>query len=275
MNDIERERLRALRASILQSYNQSWNNNPDGTPADGYPHCEKCRNKRRIMEMQTIRGNDYEFSQECDCMKQIRALRNIRQSGLEIRLNDCNFENFVRRAEHQKQMYNLAQEFLHSNAKNWFAVLGQSGAGKTHICTALCGELLKRGQSVKLLRWAVELKRIKMLGGGSDEYCCEIDKIFENDVIYIDDLFKRGGGYAPNDADVRLAFEIVDTAAALEKTLILSCEDTLRSLIDIDEATAGRIRQQCGKYLLQIPRDQTKNYRLTNENIKGEKHEKF
>lgn len=206
-------------------------------------------------------GNTY--CRPCDCQKQAICLENIKASGLESFLQEYRLDNFTTKNTWQKQIMAYAKEYLQQTPlQNWFAVLGQSGAGKTHICTAVCGELLQQGKKVKYLRWAVELKRLKMLVPGSVDYDYEIDRILAEDVIYIDDLFKRGKGFTPSNADIQLVFELVDSAIALEKILILSGEDTLQSLVDIDEATAGRIKKQCGKFLLQIPKDSAKNYRL-------------
>ena len=42
---------------------------------------------------------------------------------------------------------------VHSPAdpKGWFVTTGRSGAGKTHLCTAICGELLHRGLPVRYM----------------------------------------------------------------------------------------------------------------------------
>lgn len=245
---------------MCESANRDWANNTDGTPRDGGPYCEKCRNKRMIHYFDWETG--YEWVEYCECYPALKAMRNIRKSGLGEYIKNLTFANFERKAEYQKQMYDLAQEFFHSNGQSWFAIFGQTGAGKTHICTALCGELLNRGQSLIYLRWAVEIKRIKMLGGGSNGYVDEMDKIFAHDVIYIDDLFKCSRGRTPTDAEIDIAFELIDNALSQRKILILSGETTLEQIRDIDEATAGRIKKECGKYLLQIKHDADKNYRL-------------
>jgi len=208
------------------------------------------------------------YCRVCECQKQAICMENIKASGLESFLQEYRFDNFDTKYSWQKQIMAYAKEYLQTPGQNWFALLGQSGAGKTHICTAICGELLHQGKKVKYLRWAVELKRLKMLVPGSVDYDCEIDRILSEDVIYIDDLFKRGKGSLPSNADIQLVFELVDSAIALEKTLILSGEDTFQSLIEIDEAIAGRIKKQCDKYFLQIPKDSTKNYRLKGNNEK-------
>jgi DNA replication protein DnaC len=146
------------------------------------------------------------------------------------------------------------------NAKKWFVILGQTGIGKTHICTAICGEAIKRNLSVKYLRWLVELRNVKM---ARDERRGDmLDDILGADVIYIDDLFKRGKGSKCTDADIRLAFELIDNARALRKIVLISGEDSWADLTDIDEAITGRLKQMCGEFTFQFGRDKDKNYRL-------------
>ncbi len=225
--------------------------------------CQKCHG---IGYLFYTDDDGCDHSVMCECRKQAICLANIESSGLEARLKEYRLDNYETKNVWQKHIFDMAKEYLQTPLQNWFAVLGQSGAGKTHICTAICGELLQQGKKVKYLRWAVELKRLKMLSPGSVDYDYEFNRIFDYDVIYIDDLLKRGKSFTPNNADIQLLFELVDTANDLNKILILSGEDTLQSLVEIDEATAGRINIKCGKYLLQIPKDSAKNYRLKGNN---------
>jgi len=57
----------------------------------------------------------------------------------------------------------------------------------------------------------------------------------------------------------------VDSCLALEKTIIISGEDMIETLCMLDEATAGRIKQKAGQFLLTIEKDKNKNYRFRGE----------
>ena len=163
-------------------------------PGEGDPDCKKCNNNRRIAYVHEDKFNIAECFIICECTDIIRTKQLAKSSGLGEKLRENTFDNFLTSNPFQKEMKTKAQEFVKNGGGNWFVTLGQSGAGKTHICTAICGEFLKQGKSVSYVRWAVELKRIKMLGGGSVEYDIELDKLLRHQVIYIDDLFKRGTG---------------------------------------------------------------------------------
>ena len=57
-------------------------------------------------------------------------------------------------------MKQCALDFL-SERQAWFFVGGQSGCGKTHICTALVGGFIKLGFSVRYLVWQEDSARLK------------------------------------------------------------------------------------------------------------------
>lgn len=247
---------------IMKDYNES-----EGTLREGEPDCRVCKNKRQVAEVFKARNGEYIVYSDCKCLKQVSALRRIQKSGLAEQLKQCRFDNYETKHDYQTILLGKAKDFLQNGARNWFVALGQTGCGKTHICTAICGELLNRGHSVRYVRWHYELKRIKGLAKNAEEYAEAMDDILKSEVIYIDDIFKRGknpdGTLArPTDADVRLVFEIIDTASASGKTLIISGEDLRPALVDIDEAIAGRIIQKAGHFLVQITTGTGKNFRL-------------
>lgn len=86
------------------------------------------------------------------------------------------------------------------------------------------------------------------------------------EVLYIDDLFKTGrdkdnNPQRPTAADINAAFEIIN-ARSLDPELltIISSECTTNDLLDIDEATGGRICEKA--QVFSIAPDRTRNYRL-------------
>lgn len=139
-------------------------------------------------------------------------------------------------------------------------------SGKSHICTAVAITLLKRGKEVKYMLWRDEASRLKAMVN-EPEYETIVKHYKTVDVLYIDDLFKTGKSensrkQRPTQGDINLAFEILNARYISKKLTIISSESTLPDLIDIDEAIAGRIKQKCGDYCLNIAPDTSKNYRL-------------
>ena len=142
-------------------------------------------------------------------------------------------------------------------------ILGQSGCGKTHICTALVGGFIKLGFSVRYLVWQEDSARLKaaILDGS---YATELLPYKEADVLYLDDLFKTKSGFLQDvsNADVKLAFELLDYRCRNRMLTILSTEWTTAQLVEVDEALAGRIIRMARGYTICVKKDRNKNYRL-------------
>ena len=86
-----------------------------------------------------------------------------------------------------------------------------------------------------------------------------INEFKKTDVLYIDDLFKQQN---VGDADIKLAFEIIDSRYREDRITVISSELNIDDIMGIDEAVAGRILQMSRGYQLNIDKDRNKNYRL-------------
>ena len=78
------------------------------------------------------------------------------------------------------------------------------------------------------------------------------------------DLFKTKSGFLQDvsNADVKLAFELLDYRCRNRMLTILSTEWTTAQLIEVDEALAGRIIRMARGYTICVKKDRNKNYRL-------------
>ena len=111
--------------------------------------------------------------------------------------------------------------------------------------------------------WDREAKSLKSLVTDEEAYNAAIKDILDIEVLYIDDFLKVRKHSAPTDADVKLAFEIINTRYNdARMTTLLSSELMIDELLDIDEAVGSRILERAGEYSLNIGRDRTKNWRL-------------
>lgn len=215
--------------------------------------CPDCLNKGYIAKM----SDGTEVMAECRCMKIRDTLRRIRQSGLERQLKTCTFKSFETEYEWQRRIKNAAAKFADSDSTGFF-IGGQSGCGKTHICTAIIGKMIKQGYSARYFVWREDSTILKAMVNDR-EYLERITEFKKADVLYIDDLFKQEN---VTDADKKLAFELIDYRTRQQLRTIISTELDEDALIRYDEALAGRIFQLTKKYRLFIPRDSSKNYRL-------------
>lgn len=222
---------------------------------EGYD-CSECLNKGYIAKI----VNSSEVMAECRCMKIRSTLNRIKQSGLEKQLKSHTFKNFQTDSEWQRQMKAAAADFIKSDAIGFF-VGGQSGCGKTHICTAIVGYMIKQGLSARYFVWREESTILKAMVNDR-EYTKRINEFKTADVLYIDDLFKQKD---IKDADIKLAFELIDYRLRQQLKTIISTELDEDTLIECDEALASRIMQISRGFRMVIPRDRNKNYRLRKE----------
>jgi len=111
--------------------------------------------------------------------------------------------------------------------------------------------------------WDMESKKLKALVNDDADYDAAIKDLRETQVLYIDDFLKTKKGASPTDADIKLAFEIINFRYNNSKlTTLISSEFTINEVINFDEATGSRILERSGKYALAIGKDRTKNWRI-------------
>lgn len=232
---------------------------------DGY-ECNVCLNKGLIMKAYQVSENYWSTScSNCACMKVRTTIRRMHKSGLKNIIKDYTFAKYQATEEWQKKLKDAATQYA-NNASGWFFIGGQSGAGKTHLCTAICREFLLNGKAVKYMLWRDDVVALKGLVNDADAYREMIDTYKQCEVLYVDDLFKTGKGnegqkQRPTAADVNIAFEILNYRYNNPDLLtIISSECTVNDIIEIDEATGGRIFERATAFSLKP--DVSKNYRL-------------
>ena len=230
-------------------------NNAEGS-LQGYD-CNVCHNKGIVY---MYHGNEI-VSKDCECMKTRESLDRIKKSGLSNLLDKYTFGAYRTDSDFQKLIKGKALTFLKNNAK-WFFIGGQIGCGKSHICTAIVGELLKQGKSARYMQWRDDVVKLKSHANGY-EYEFLIKPFKNAEVLYIDDLFKTRAGEFPTSADVNIAFEIINQRYINPDFItIISSERTISDMLKIDEAVASRICEYAGEYTINISPDIHKNYRL-------------
>lgn len=231
---------------------------------DGY-NCPICRNKGYIIKVAEYWGGWQQVHAACKCCETRNSILRMKKSGLKNIIKDYTFDKFEATEPWQQTIKNAAQGYA-KKPEGWFFLGGQSGAGKTHLCTAICRELLLAGKRVKYMLWRDDVVKLKGAVTESDEYTRLIEEYKNYDVLYIDDLFKTGKAadntvQKPTAADINVAFEIINYRYNNPALLtIISSELTQDELIDIDEAIGGRIYEKATAFSIGKNRD--RNYRI-------------
>lgn len=220
--------------------------------------CRKCKNRGHIS---IVKDGELMWKM-CECMAVRKSLEQIERSGLKSLLDECTFENYEATADWQKHALSLAQNYLEYGEDKWLFFGGQSGAGKSFLCTAVSGELLKRNNAVRYMMWDSESKKLKSLVNEAYEYEKLMNELKSVKVLYIDDFLKVQRGQQPTPADINLAFEIINHRDVKKLRTIISTERSIDDIISLDEALGGRINRRSLGYQMNIAKDKNKNFRL-------------
>lgn len=229
--------------------------------------CPECLNRGTFLIFNKSTG---EFSTKiCSCMQKRYEAQALKNSSLNDLLNNS-FDNFQVNENWQRKAKNMAIEYSKTKTDEWFFIGGQSGAGKTHLCTAISKAIINQGKSFKYLLWG-DVSEALNRKNSSDYF--EMQKIICNkDVIYIDDFLKpivekvlknRPFSYY-DEEELKKIYPTINKRYFNGKKTIISSELYISEIRDLDEATAGRIKQKAGKYIVQIARDPKRNFRFNN-----------
>ncbi len=224
-----------------------------------YYDCLKCKNKG----VYYIEKDGKELTVDCECMPLRNSIEALEKSGLSSALKKMTFDNYTCGSEWQVQIKEKAMSFLTAPEGCFFFIGGQSGAGKTHICTALLKGFLDNKKSIRYFKWADDLNKVLSLSSSESraERAEIIEPLKKTDVIYIDDFFRSK---IPSQAEIKLAFEIINARYTQDLTTIISSEKTTKEIKMIDEAIFSRIfeRTNKGEYYIDLPHNPDKNQRL-------------
>lgn len=256
------DRLKYLRQAV------DWMNDTQGNlqEEDEYS-CKLCKNRGYTISLEYCEAlkDWYRVSHPCVCANTRASIGRMKASGLKNIISDYAFDKFQATSDWQKSLKQKAMDYA-EDPHGWFFVGGQPGSGKTHICTAICRELLLQGKTVRYMCWRNEIVKLKACLTDIQAYEQLIEPFQNAPVLYIDDFFKTGKGAGtaaqrPTSADINAAFEIVNYRYNNPDMLtIFSSELTEDELMDIDEAIGSRIYERA--QAVTIARDRSRNYRL-------------
>lgn len=228
-------------------------------------NCTKCKNKGvvyKAVEREDIWGDmQWEVvSSKCSCMSIRNEIMRINQSGLSRLIQKNTFQNFKTKEDWQNYIKINAYNYV-SKLEGWFFIGGQPGCGKTHICTAIVGKLLKDGKSSKYMLWQDDITTLKQVVNDCETYETLMNSFKKSPILYIDDFFKTRTGNTVSPADINATFKIVNYRYNENLPTIISSELSIHEISEIDEALGSRIMEMCGDKAIYIKPDKFKNYR--------------
>lgn len=243
-----------IACDITQSVN---NETGDLNTLDGID-CPVCKNKGYIL-VDDDNGVTQSFI-TCKCMHHRKVKRLTEESGLGELLKH-KVKNYEVSAKWQKDIKQKAIRYVTTDTDDWFCMLGQSGAGKTHICSAICNAYMEQYKDIRYLVWN-DFANFYM-ENMKNPTANQLMREYQNaEILYIDDLFKG----ADNDYAVKnIAFDLINYRYNRRLKTIISSERSFKQLCTLDEAVACRIKEMCKDYMIVIPKTPGNNYRLNNK----------
>lgn len=212
--------------------------------------CPICGNTGHV----TYEKDGFLYAKDCECMAKRRMLKSVRNSGMEDMLQRYTLEAYEVYDDKTAQIKQKAADFAREQT-GWYYIAGRAGSGKSHICVAICNELIKQGKNVRYMLWRDDVTKLKA-AINDESYTEQMDRLKRVNVLYIDDFLK--GGYT--EADIKLAFELLNFRYNDTRLrTIISSELAVSEICNIDEAVGSRIYERSKNYYLTSPKE---NYRL-------------
>jgi len=229
--------------------------------------CERCHDTGWI----DVQEDGFRAVVKCSCRLAREAEQRLKASGLESAVKEQTFDSFQVHNEIQSRMLTKARQYVEllltskdSPRRPWLFIGGNPGSGKTHICTAVCGEILKHNISVRYMQWLNEVRKLKAVVN-DDNFEDMVADYINVSVLYIDDLLKQKYTKNPvfSEADIKVAFTILNARYIMNKPTIISTEwNLMDNLLDADEGVFSRVYERCKGFTVNIPRSPENNYRL-------------
>jgi DNA replication protein DnaC len=230
--------------------------------------CHKCLDSGWL-DFIDVNGN--RFAKKCECRIAREAEERLHASGLADAVAVQTFDAFRTDTPVQEHTKRVAQQYLvdlfegeDPQRRPWLYVGGNPGSGKTHICTAVCGEILKHNIGVRYMQWLEESKKLKY-ANNDESFTDAVNDYINPSVLYIDDLLKQKYTDRPvfTEADIKIAFMILNGRYLQNKPTIISTEwDLVDQLLEADEGVFSRVYERCKAHTIIIPRDPENNFRL-------------
>ena len=223
--------------------------------------CPKCKDKGFL---ERIDEHGYTFWRDCECTIIQKAKEMMERSGISAEFQKKSFVNFDTRGEAQLSNAKVkAVEYVKSfektehDRRNSIMFTGQVGAGKTHLGTAICSELMNAGIAVIYMAYRNAITKIKQNLIDEEVYHREMEKYTSARVLYIDDLLKG----RLTDSDVNIMYEIVNYRYMNNMPIIISTEKSIDDLLEFDEAIGSRLIEMCRGNIVQL-QGKNLNYRM-------------
>ncbi|MEH6944387.1 ATP-binding protein [Bacillus sp. JJ722] len=211
------------------------------------------------------------YAVPCECVHEKRVQKLMKASEITDAFKRLGFQNYITEGKPAAivDAYQCALEYyqnfmsIRKNRQNSISLLGQPGAGKTHLLMAISNNLISR-KSVPVLYFPF-IEGMDDLKDDFDQLEAKLERMKKVELLFIDDLFKPVGKERKPRATewaIEKMYAVINYRYLNHLPIMVSCELSVDELVDVDEALGTRIFQMCKDYTVVIPRDIKLNHRL-------------
>ncbi|WP_283696606.1 ATP-binding protein [Clostridium perfringens] len=231
--------------------------------------CPKCKDTGIVLE---YREHLQPIGRPCTCRINERIEKAWSDFGVKPSQakNISEFEPYDKVTENaKKKAINYIFNFDDKKENNWFVLMGQPGAGKSHLGIGMGVALFKeKHKKVIYMPYTEVIMLLKGNAKDFEKYTALLEKYKNAEVLVIDDLFKdkvRNGNVIADmtEVDMKHIYPLLNYRYYNDLTTIISTECTPEMLEQLDGALAGRIMERVDKNIV-IFHGEEFNYRMKN-----------
>lgn len=213
--------------------------------------CNKCRDTGWV---QTEKGYARCECYEIDYANRLWENFGVNPSDVKLLREYTPYNDQTKKAKERAAEYITSFNNNSLDKGTGFCLMGQPGAGKTHIILSIGKALLDQKIKVIYMPYLEAIRELKA-NAMDDEYYSKLSNRFKRTpVLIIDDLFKDKvkknkivTGLTP--ADMNHIYPIINYRYSNKLPTLISTECTPSMLMELDEALTGRILERCnGKF---------------------------
>ena len=197
-----------------------------------------------------INDNGREVCRSCECLKQKKAISALKASGIAEAFQDRTLDNYTPKNKVQADALSRSKRFVeifgkYDNMHMNFMLMGQNGAGKTHLSVGIANALIKKNVLVRYVTFQDLLAAFANAKKEKDLYKL-INQYKDAELLVIDDIFRTtirewNGQKNPLMSHIDAMFQIIEYRYFKKKGIVVTCEKTVDEIREMDPAITGRL----------------------------------
>lgn len=165
------------------------------------------------------------------------------QAGLPFRNRKATLDSIIIETPAQVEIHRIAQSFVQSGGQtpSGLILIGQIGAGKTHLSSAIGNEFLRTGRSVSYLTVVGFIRHLRSTWHSKSESEEQVfNKIVKTDLLILDEIGVQVG----SSSELAMVTSLLDGRYAARKPTILIGNLTIQELTAVlGERILDRFKQ--------------------------------